>query len=993
MKDGQDTDNTIRIAISAGEYSGDQHATRIIEALKTRLQVQHPGKEIQIKGMGGRCLRSVGVDTIIDAEVSGALNGLNIPLILYKALGVFFRFIKLLWIWRPDVLILVDYPDFNLRLAKVARLLNIPTFYYIPPKMWAWRSGRVKTFKKAIDKTATIFPFETKFFQAARYENSTFVGHPFNEAFAEGTFQKPDRHTLLTSLGLNPEQPVIATLAGSRPSELNRHMPIVLAALDKIHAEHPELQAIITFAPNTDTSNAKKIIGDRKWIVTTTGNSTDVMAVSDCGLLKSGTCNLEAAYLTLPFVCFYTAPKLSELFLRLFIKLKEFSLVNIIRPGSVREFIQQDATPNALASELKKILFDKEYRSSQKQALQEVTRELAHFDAHDTFSESMTTVERTALLIEETIERRPSPAAVFRRMLGYLGPYRKQFVAATGCMIIFGASDGALPFLVKHILDGIFAEQNADLLTLLPVLLILFTVIRATADFGQEFLMSRIGHNIVRDIRNQVNQHLLKLSSDFYIRNSSGALLSRFTSDVLLVRALLTTSLVSVIRDSIRIVALLITAIYLDPFLALIAFVIFPIGLIPVYRFGKRMRRLSRQGQEGIGTLSALIQETVIGHRVVKAFCREDYEAIRFSEENEKLNRTFVKSERFRALSGPVNEILGSFAISGVILYGGFTVISGVRSQGDFIAFLLAVFLLYDPFKKLSRVNSTIQQGASGAERIFELLDTTPAIVTPSNSIPLGTENSIDFDSVSFRYVSSGDLVLDAIQLHVPEGSKFALVGHSGAGKTTLVDLIPRFIDPTSGTVRIGGVDIAKASLQELRSRITLVSQHTFLFNDTVYNNIAYGKENATHEEILEAARAAHAYNFISALPNGFQTIVGQDGHSLSGGERQRISIARALLKNAPILILDEATASLDNQSEREVQAALEKLQHDRTTLVIAHRLSTVRDADCIIVMDKGKIVEAGAHQELLDSGGAYSRLHALQFAHQDTEDTQPVIN
>jgi subfamily B ATP-binding cassette protein MsbA len=561
-------------------------------------------------------------------------------------------------------------------------------------------------------------------------------------------------------------------------------------------------------------------------------------------------------------------------------------------------------------------------------------------------------------------------------------------------MVIFGASDGVVPFLIKHVLDGIFANQDKGMLTLLPVVLVLFTILRAAADFGQEFLMSRVGHSIVRDMRNDINRHLLSLSSDYFIRHSSGAILSRITSDVLLVRALLTNSLASIIRDSIRIVALLVTAVYLDPFLALIAFVAFPLGLYPVFRFGKRLRRLSRKGQEAIGSLSSLIQETVVGNRVVKIFCREKYEIERFNEENERLNETFIKSERVRAISGPVNEILASFAISGVILYGGMTVISGVRSQGDFIAFLISVFLLYDPFKKLTRVNNVVQQGASGAERIFELLDTPPTITSPVNPVPLPTSNTIDFDKVRFRYAETGDWVLDEIQLHVPEGKKFALVGHSGAGKTTLADLIPRFLDPVEGSVKIGGVDIREVSLEELRSRITMVSQHTFLFNDTIYNNIAYGKPGATEAMVHEAARAAHAFSFIQDLPAGFNTVVGQDGLSLSGGERQRISIARALLKDSPILILDEATASLDNKSEREVQAALDRLQKDRTTIVIAHRLSTIRDADCIIVMDAGRIVEAGAHQELLDQGGAFARLYALQFAHQDLEGGgSPLVN
>lgn len=576
----------------------------------------------------------------------------------------------------------------------------------------------------------------------------------------------------------------------------------------------------------------------------------------------------------------------------------------------------------------------------------------------------------------------------YKRLLAFLKPYRRLFFTALICMVIFGASDGAIPFLVKYMLDGVFVQRRQDLLYFLPLVLVGFTIIRACVDFGQQFFMAKVGHNIVKDLRQAVNNHMLTLSPDFFVSNSSAQMLSRVTSDVILVRTLLTECVAALIRDSIRIIALLGAAIYLDPVLALISFVIFPIGIYPVYKFGRKIRKLSKQGQEAIGSLSAMMQESMVGNRVVKIFAGEEFEKRRFDVENERLNSTFIRTEKAKALIGPVNELLASFAIAGVILYGGFSVIGGVRSQGDFVAFIISVFLMYDPFKKLSRLNSVIQQGLSGADRVFEILDEKPKVKDPEVPRPMVGGNSIAFEGVNYTYAGSEQPALRDIELTVEEGQKVALVGFSGSGKSTLVDLVPRFIDPQSGTVRIGSQDIRTAALRELRARIALVGQHTFLFNDTIMNNIRYGRPDATDEEIYEAAKSAFAFDFISQFPKGFETIIGESGLALSGGERQRIAIARAILKNSPILILDEATASLDNRAEREVQSALEALQKGRTSLIIAHRLSTVRKVDRILVLREGSIVEEGTHDELLALQGEYAKLYDLQF---DSKEDKPV--
>ncbi|MGI6524722.1 MAG: ABC transporter ATP-binding protein [Bdellovibrionota bacterium] len=568
----------------------------------------------------------------------------------------------------------------------------------------------------------------------------------------------------------------------------------------------------------------------------------------------------------------------------------------------------------------------------------------------------------------------------WRRIYIYLKPYRWQFIAALICMALFGASEAGIPFLIRNVLDKVFNDKSRDLLWVMFAALIIFAFIRAALDFGQQFLMAKVGHNVTRDIRNKMNSHLLKMGSDFFLTKSVGDILARFTSDVILVRDILTSSLASIVKDIISIIALLAYAICLDPILASVAFVAFVVGFIPVYRFSRRIRKLSKRGQDAIGSISGLIQETVLGHQIVKIFNREKFEEERFAKENENLTRTFIKSERIRAAIGPLNEVMAIFAIAGVLLFGGFAVMDGGRSSGMFLSFLTSIFLLYAPFKRLSKINNQLQQGISGTDRIYELLNTPPSVQDKGDTIPLGSGNDIVIKDVTFSYAADKAPALKNINMAVEENSRVALVGFSGAGKSTLVALIPRFIDPQSGSIFIGGVNIKDVAIAEVRRRIAMVTQHTFLFNDTIYNNIAYGKEGCTEAEVIQAAKTAYAYDFIMQLPQKFNTVVGESGFSLSGGERQRIAIARAILKDAPILILDEATASLDNRSEREVQAALESLIRQRTTVVIAHRLSTIQTADKIIVMENGTIVEVGTHDELLKRGGCFSKLHALQF-------------
>ncbi len=957
---------TVKIQISAGELSADKHGAALVKEL---LDLDSTAI---FKGMGGAHLRAAGVETVTDSESLASLMGFTELIGSIRLIRQAFNEQRLLMrSWRPDLLIIIDYPDFNLRLAREAKKLGIKVVYYIPPKLWAWREKRIKKIKKYVDQVIALFPFEEEFYRTRGYKNIAYLGNPSVDEVLAHKF--PNRANLLSELGLSPERPLVTLLPGSRSTEINRHLPLILAGYEELRSEHPELQACIVLPQGYN--EALPALGTD--VKTYRGPALDLFKLSEAAVLKSGTNNLEAAICGLPFVMLYTASKSSAFLVRKLVNIKQFSLVNILRPDTVMELLQEQVTPRSIATELGSLLYNRDRRSKVEQGLKQSVLTLMPAEANA--NRLGTVAGRAAKLIMETAAKPTVENRSFTRMFNYLSPYKLQFLIALLCMAIFGASDGIMPFLVKSILDGVFTNRDTTLLYMLPLVLIGFAALRAVTDFGQQFLMARIGHYVVRDIRNDLERKFLTFAPDFYIRNPSADLVARVTGDVVLLRTLLTDSVAAVVRDALRIVALVIAALYLDPALAAIALLVFPVGIYPVYRFGRKVRKLSRVGQEAIGKLSALLQGSMLGIRVVKIFGRESFESRRFQAENQNLTQTFVRSELARAISGPINEILAAVAISGVIIYGGYSVIGGLRTQGDFIAFLLSVFLLYDPFKKLSRVNSTVQQGLAGADRIFEILDQESPIKDPVQERSLPPSNEIRFNNVFFSY-NGENAALENINLVVPEKGKIALVGFSGSGKSTLVDLIPRFIDTSAGEVLIGGVNVRDLKLLDLRSRIAMVSQHTFLFNDTIFNNIAYGNPEASAEDIYEAARIAYAYDFITALPHGFQTMVGESGFALSGGERQRIAIARAVLKNAPILILDEATASLDNRAEQEVQRAIEALEAGRTSIIIAHRLSTVRNADKIVVLKDGRIVEVGTDLELLRNSGEYAKLHALQF-------------
>jgi subfamily B ATP-binding cassette protein MsbA len=566
------------------------------------------------------------------------------------------------------------------------------------------------------------------------------------------------------------------------------------------------------------------------------------------------------------------------------------------------------------------------------------------------------------------------------RLLPFLKPYIWPYsIIAMVCMLAYGASDGVLPFLVQHVMDDVFARKDVVMLSYLPVVIVVYFALRGFLNFGQSYLSDYVGLRIINDVRNALDRHLQSLSVAFFYRNPTGTLISRVNSDVVLLRSALTDALASFLRDATSVIVLVIVAFLKDWVLASIAFFVFPASVLPVMRLSKKIKRFTKRGQISTGMLTALLTESIQGNRIVKAFGMESYEDQKFVTENGKLFRQTLRASRIKSIVAPSMELLSSFAIGGVVWYGGWSVVGGGRTQGEFMAFMAAMFLMYQPFKGLTKTYTMIHQGIAGAERVFEVLDEKSEVEEkPGAREAAPFTEAVEFCNVSFGYGEK--LVLRNINLKIKAGEMVALVGVSGVGKSTLADLIPRFYDVTSGQITLDGVDIRDLTLKSLRSQIGVVSQHTFLFNDTVRNNIAYGHPEWDLKDVVAAAQAAHAHEFVSAMPHGYDSMVGELGMQLSGGQRQRLAIARALLKNAPILILDEATSALDAESEKLVQDALENLMTERTTLVIAHRLSTIRKADRIIVLVDGAIVEEGTHEELLARKNEYSRLYTLQL-------------
>jgi subfamily B ATP-binding cassette protein MsbA len=594
----------------------------------------------------------------------------------------------------------------------------------------------------------------------------------------------------------------------------------------------------------------------------------------------------------------------------------------------------------------------------------------------------------------------------YRRLLASLRPHKGLLGAAVASMVVLSAATGAFGWLVGPMFQFVFRGGALDAGTLrsalpfledagsipretalraLPVLILLIALVRGAAYFGQFYCMGMLGQKVVADLRLALHKKLLELSPAFFARSASGDLLSRFANDVAAVEFAVTYGVAAYLRDGMQVLVLLALSIALDWRLALLAFVAVPLTVVPIVRFAKRLKKIADRGQEQIGSLYTLLHEALQGVRIVQSFGMERYEREKFQAEQDRFLATMRKSFFVRAIFTPTLELMAAVGIAATVVFAARAVAAGQLQPERVISFLATIVLLYQPLKSLGGTGQGVTQGLAGAQRLWEVLDEPVEPVSGPVELPRFSRE-VRYESVSYRYPArengvEAPLVLRRVDLALRKGEVVALVGPSGGGKTTLLNLLPRFADPTEGRITLDGCDLREANLTSLRAQIALVAQETFLFNDTVRANIAYGQPGVDEKRVQAAAEAARADGFIRQLPRGYDTEVGERGVTLSGGQRQRIAIARALLKDAPILLLDEATSALDTESEREVQRALDRLMEHRTCLVIAHRLSTIRHATRIAVLAAGRIVELGTHDELLERKGEYARLYQLQFA------------
>lgn len=569
---------------------------------------------------------------------------------------------------------------------------------------------------------------------------------------------------------------------------------------------------------------------------------------------------------------------------------------------------------------------------------------------------------------------------LLKRILTYFRPYRGRIAIAIIAMLLAALSNAAIAYIVQPTLDKVFIAKDGSALALIPPLFVFISLVRGTSQFLQNFLMEYCALHVLEKLRDELYNKIIYLPLKFFEDNQVGMLMSRIINDVMLIRTSLP-SMIMIVREMITAFGLIGLIIYLDPFLAAIGLLVLPIAFLPFVYFGRRLRKIGRKSQATIADISTFLNEIFSGIRVLKAFSTEDKETERFSEENKRLVNLAVKQSKTNHMSSPVMECIGAIAAAIIIWYGGKQVLAGASTTGTFFSFMTAMIMLYDPIKKITNANNNIQQALASAERVFEVIDSPEILVECQGTKVLNEPfRKLEFKNVTFSYNPEDPPALRDVSFTLHAGERIAIVGPSGAGKSTFVNLIPRFYDQQEGEICINGLPISEYTLRSLRGYVSLVSQDTFLFNTSILENIGYGNGELNSEKVRVAAELAYADEFIEEMPQKYDTRVGERGVKISGGQKQRLTIARAIYKNSPLLILDEATSALDSESERIVQKALENLMRDRTSIVIAHRLSTVLSSDRILVMDQGRVVAEGTHQELLKSSSLYKRLCTLQF-------------
>lgn len=569
----------------------------------------------------------------------------------------------------------------------------------------------------------------------------------------------------------------------------------------------------------------------------------------------------------------------------------------------------------------------------------------------------------------------------YKQLLAFIKPYKMRLALGVVCMIVAALGYLVVPWLIRNVVDGVLQNKDLGLLTLIVIAILIIFLIRGFATYGQNYMMAYVGQRVVIDIRETLFKHLQRLDQAYFDTRKTGVIMSNITSDVGALQQAIVDNLISFMTEGVTLVGSLVFMFYLDWKLSLLTLIIVPVVLGLTNVFGKRLRSAGHEVQGRTADITAFLQEVISGARVIRSFARESFEFKRFEKENKNNFDAAMKATKLTAIMGPMVEFSAAIAVVVILWYGGYSVVQGYITAGSLIAFLIYAINLANPVKRLTQVYGNIQKALAAGDRVIDILETQPHVKElPTAKTMDHVKGEVHFDNVQFSY-DAENLALKGVTLHVKPGQTVAIVGPSGAGKSTIANLLPRFYDVTGGSIRIDGMDIREATFTSLRENIGLVPQDTMLFNASVRDNILYGRLDATDEEVLAAAKAANAIEFIEKLPQGFDTMVGERGNSLSGGQRQRIAIARAILKNPSILILDEATSALDTESEKIVQEALERLMKGRTALVIAHRLSTVQHADHIVVLQQGSVVEEGTHDELLALQGLYSHLYTVQFS------------